>query len=414
MYTDASELPTVEDATNCMKELVLNYPRFGSIAVTKPKVEQSYFELVQRANLDWGYHVVRHECADEAAVRAKVQELVNIALDDSKPRWRFDLIANQGTGKAATLLRVDHCLADGLRLVKASGGFVKFEDGSPAELALLKKMSAKKTSAAGKRSIPELLKQFFQDLPLALTADQQKPEDASCYHVPKTIFDNEKRVLACSVVSLSDIKAIRTASPAGTTLNDVILAAFCGALDRYAAAEKTPLNAGSLMRSFCAVSMPDIKGRPKEDMYNNFLMASFELPVGHSTSAARLAAAKATMDKVKTSMVGIITDKLSHLLGRLGLDNLASDTQLKVFPLHSFVYSNVPGFEQPVYLFTNKSKITSFEVYYPNIIHQSLFLSYCDQLTFSLTTCPKIVKNPQALVQAFVDEVAQWKSELSQ
>ena len=28
------------------------------------------------------------------------------------------------------LLRVDHCLADGLRLVKAAGGFVKFEDGS--------------------------------------------------------------------------------------------------------------------------------------------------------------------------------------------------------------------------------------------------------------------------------------------
>ena len=67
--------------------------------------------------------------------------------------------------------------------------------------------------------------------------------------------------------------------------------------------------------------------------------------------AERLAAVRATMSEMKTSYAGMITKALTKVLVSFGLDSLIGDTNIKVFKKHSFVYSNVPGFEEEVKLF---------------------------------------------------------------
>jgi len=274
-------------------------------------------------------------------------------------------------------------------------------------------MSSKKRSQSSKRTPVDWAKQILMDFPKAAFCNLVKPEPTNPFHTSNTLFDkNTQFQTVTSSIQFKDVKEIRQSCPPGTTINDIILTAFCGALDRYAKKHGEDL-AGKLMRAFCAVSMPDAPGRAKEDMYNDFVMPSFDLPVGIPSSAKRLEKARETMGKLKVSLVGPITTCLSHVLGRLGLDAVAGDTQLDTFPKHSFVYSNVPGFEQPVYLFSNASKITGFQVYYPNVISQVIFLSYCDKMTMSLCTSPDVVKEADFLVKAFVDEIEAWKTELA-
>lgn len=411
MFFEKDELPTAPQATEMMKLMVPNYPRFASIAVQKPQVEDSYFQRV--GQIDFASHIVEHPAVEsDAELKVYINKITNTSLDATKPLWRFDILPN-ASGQGAVVLRINHCLGDGLRIVKAAGAFMKFEDGSPAELGLLKKMSNKKAAQGAKRGMVELVQQFIKDLPLVLTMDKLPLETPSCFHEPGTIGDPSKPVSCVSAsVKFSDIKVILKASPEGTTINDVILAGFCGALRRYAKeVGGKDLAADTLMRSFIAVSLPDHPGRPAEDMYNDFMMPSFNLPVGASTTTARLDAIKTIMAGVKVSLTGPITTGFSHLLGRLGLDKLAGDTQLKVFPRHSFVYSNVPGFEQPVYLFGGKSQVRRFEAYYPNMITQTLFLTYCDNLSFSVTT--NLLTSPETLTRNFVEEIAAWVAEVA-
>lgn len=409
MHFEQGTQPSVAAAKECMEKVVLEYPRFSSLAVATPLVEDSYYHRCLTMDMD--YHIQEHKLSGAAEVQRKRDELINTALDPSKPLWRFDILNNE-IGPSQVILRVDHCLADGLRIVKAAGGFLFFEDGSPAELALLAKMSSKKLSLSAGRSKFNLALQVLKDLPMVLLQDRLSKEDPSCFHTPGKLFDaSEDRTCVTGSVSFSDIKIIRDSCPSNTTINDVVLAAFCGALQRYAQKVGQPLKPGSLMRGLCAVSLPDFPTRSKFDTYNHFIMPSFRIPVGLPSTSTRLRAAKDAMGQLKLSLGGILTTKISYVLGRLGLDTLAGDTQLRVFPLHSFVYSNVPGMEQPVCLFSTKSRVTGFEVFYPNLVSQVIFLTYCDQMTFSLTTCTSQIKDPALLLQSFAEEVKAWREE---
>jgi len=100
--------------------------------------------------------------------------------------------------------------------------------------------------------------------------------------------------------------------------------------------------------------------------------------------------------------------KLLTVASRLGLDAIVGQTQSTVFSKHSFVYSNLPGFTQPAYVWGVPHHVEAFAVYYPNVVSQLLFLSYNGQLSCSLSTDAATVKQPKLLVDAFATEVEEW------
>jgi len=47
-----------------------------------------------------------------------------------------------------------------------------------------------------------------------------------------------------------------------------------------------------------------------------------------------------------------------------------------------------------------------------NSILQVIFLTYCDELDFCITVDPKVLKEPQKLLQAMTDEINEWHASL--
>jgi len=262
-------------------------------------------------------------------------------------------------------------------------------------------------------SLPRVVSDFFK----VLVADKMPSESGSCLHQAQSLFPRKNRLsVAHSTVDFNLVKAIqKQGCPAGTTINDVVLTAFCGAIYRYMEHNKDPslsLPGGPLMRSMCAFSMPDLKNRAEgsDSLYNEFVMPSIKMCI-QKDRMVRLKAMTDTMNEVKTSFQGPLTMILSSALGQLGLEEFAGKTNAQIFQNHSFVYSNVPGFTQQVYAFGEK--MNGLQAYYGNVINQTIFMSCMGQLSFSLMTDKATVKDPQFLVDAFVSEVKEWHSEVA-
>ena len=91
--------------------------------------------------------------------------------------------------------------------------------------------------------------------------------------------------------------------------------------------------------------------------------------------------------------------------------------QLAVFSKHSFVYSNLPGFDRPIYVWgapgqpASVGKVERIAAYYQNIVSQLIFLSYAGQLTVCLTTDPAALAKPQRLADLIAREVVEWEAE---
>ncbi|KAH8098182.1 DUF1298-containing protein [Aureococcus anophagefferens] len=328
-----------------------------------------------------------------------------------KPSYSYhvkDHVAERTDGKAV-VMRVNHVTGDGLRLLKIGNKVLEFEDGSPATIAALEKMSKNKDKTwADKPSKFSIL----CDVLTAATMSLLPNETSDAFHAPGTIFDGAapRAHVLRATVPLADVLAIRSRPAAGATLNDVILTAFCGAARNYASTVGRPGAANALVRALVAISMPDDRDRLDWETYNDFVMPSTKLPVFVEDRGRRLAEVQASMRALKKSRAGFIQAVIVAIFEKFGLEKLAGGAQRDVFAKHSLVYSNLPGYEKPV--FFAKSKIAKFGVFFPNMISQVVFFSYDGTLSLSVSTDATYVTEPHLLNELFAAEVAAWKTEL--
>ena len=156
-------------------------------------------------------------------------------------------------------------------------------------------------------------------------------------------------------------------------------------------------------------------GRGMESrLFNNIILPSMPLCVGtrYGSRLERLEAVRGVMARVKTSAVGSIAVWLNSVLMALGLEELAGATNVRIFGKHSFVYSNVPAFARTVRIFGDYD-VAQFRAWYPNMVSQTVFVSYRDTLSFSLVTEPVAgLARPQLLTDLFAEEVRQWAEEM--
>lgn len=354
---------------------------------------------------------VKETVDKESTLDEVLNRLTNEELPVTRPQWRFDLVRCKDG--EATLLRLNHVLGDGLRMLKLAKRIVEFEDGTPAAIPAMEKMAKNKGAisddAPTKWSI-------FKDLCAALTLDKIPKESCSIFHeAPGKILGNDpanpRKHVVSDTVALGDVLYIKNALQP-CTVNDVILTAFCAAARRYAADLGDESGAKAICRALIAVSMPDDPERLDWETYNDFVMPSTKLPVfGHDgDTASRFAAVQAAMKSVKKSRAGYIQAVLVAILEKFGLDKVAGATQKKIFAKHSFVYSNLPGYDQPVFL--AKKQITKWGIFFPNMITQIIFFSYNGKLSLSISTDDKVLKNPTRLNDLFQAEIEAWKADL--
>ncbi|EGB03968.1 hypothetical protein AURANDRAFT_67590 [Aureococcus anophagefferens] len=403
MHVD--ELPTAQAVRDLFEPVAAKHERFHKV----PDHVGKYMWECTFKKPSYSYHVKDHvaERTSPLPIDEAVQALANEELPEGRPLWRFELL--EGSDGKAVVMRVNHVTGDGLRLLKIGNKVLEFEDGSPATIAALEKMSKNKDKTwADKPSKFSIL----CDVLTAATMSLLPNETSDAFHAPGTIFDGAapRAHVLRATVPLADVLAIRSRLAAGATLNDVILTAFCGAARNYASTVGRPGAANALVRALVAISMPDDRDRLDWETYNDFVMPSTKLPVFVEDRGRRLAEVQASMRALKKSRAGFIQAVIVAIFEKFGLEKLAGGAQRDVFAKHSLVYSNLPGYEKPV--FFAKSKIAKFGVFFPNMISQVVFFSYDGTLSLSVSTDATYVTEPHLLNELFAAEVAAWKTEL--
>ncbi len=396
------------------------YEYLRSFPVTAPPFNYRYrgigpghllpvFEEVEKVDLD--YHL-RHSAlpypGGERELGVLVSRLHSNPMDMERPLWEVHLIEGLHGGRVAMYAKLHHSLADGV----AGVGLVNFS-GNPAhsrtppiwaeERKRKEPRGAVQQGALGilpealrtqARALPGLLRGLAGSASAALGM-KSDPDFVSLAESPRTILNvnvTPQRRVATQATSLARLKAIGEA--AGSSVNDVLLAACGAALRRYL------LELNELPYKSLIASIPVALPRDEDQAGGNAI--SF----ANVTLGTDLEDARARMDVVKrSSAAGRAYLKQMSGAALINYTVLISTPQMftrlpgigsRVPPIYNVIISNVPGPRQKLYFLG-----AEMEAYYPisALAHgQALnitVMSYAAGLYFGITACPDRVPSVQ-------------------
>jgi diacylglycerol O-acyltransferase len=407
-------------------ERFMVFKRFGQRAVQT--TAGAYWEA--DPDFDMGQQVVRETLpgrGDRHELEKLISRLACTPLDPSRPMWQFHLIDNY-EGGSALLMRMHHCYADGIALVRVMLSMTDATAHGPPAMPF--------EPRPRKRREPEdALSQFLAPLSdimsaakvigstliekgveiwddpakavalanqgTAVTAEVAKlalmPQDSPTRF--KGMPSIGKRVAWADPLPLSEVKTIGKAL--GASVNDVLLSCVAGALRGYLA-DKGDDVSGVMMRALVPVNL-----RPMEKAYklgNQFGVVFLDLPIGIENPIERLYAVRANMRTLKGSLQPLLT---LGLLAAAGVGpKILQDQLVTVLARNATaVMTNVPGPQQPLYL--AGGKIERFLFWVPqsgNIGMGVSILSYNDEVQFGLITDSGLCPDPERVIERFQPE----------
>jgi diacylglycerol O-acyltransferase len=321
---------------------------------------------------DAGFDIRNHvRAAAGVGDRSQLMRLVGSRmaerLDHAHPLWSIDVAGPLEDGSTALVIRIHHCLADGVTCLRVLSQLlwdtdapgqtpapgVWRPDAAPGRLRLLvsgvgsrlRDVGGALAGGARAAASPRRWREVGSELS-ALPGTLRRelwPLGAD------TAFDRRiggDREVAFTTCELADLKRIEHAAGNGVTINDVVLAAVAGAIRRWSGAHHEPTRA---MRVQIPVSMHHRGERPDE-LGNRDSFLFCDLPVSEPDPRKRLAAINAeTLSRKRhhdADELYSFFHSLSHIrpLYRVaaGLASGPREFALSV--------SNVPGPGEPVHL----------------------------------------------------------------
>ena len=295
------------------------------------------------------------------------------------PFWELVRLENK-VGRSVVMLRVHHCLGDGLSLVGVFDTIATQLDGSRSESSVSKALSSRGTTTPSFGSVLEAILH-------ALTLGKSKYDDATVFYQQrsnsKLQYNPERKIELFPTVPLEFIKELRKAATTkvpGTTINDMLMCVTSQAIFDYCRATKDDVLASKKERLQCRTLLPVSLPRQaaKRPMCNQFSMVSADLSVGCTTILERLQQIHKTTSFLKTSprafiqlwIQNNIVNRLPALVGQ----QIAHD----IFVRHSLVMTNVPGPENTVTL--AGQPVTALQLLFPNVIPQVDLVSYAGNI----------------------------------
>jgi len=398
-------------------------------------VEDEHFDLAR--------HVVpdrlrrRRGQALEAALQDRVAELAAQPLDPAHPLWQMHLVESHDGG-SALMVRVHHCLADGIALIGVMLSITddampgappprarthrSRQDAADAEAdafgeAFLKPINDWTVRAiqqrAMQRPVPSsgegraegedasteaaefLSAQITSDMAaLAFVADDSRTRLKGRPGVAK-------RVAWGRGVALDAVKAL--SKSLGVSVNDVLMSCVAGAIGTYLRAHGDDPR-GQEIRAMVPVNL-----RPIEEAWqlgNRFGVVPVVLPIGISNPVQRLYAVHARMAALKSSLQPVLAFGLMAAAGLLRPEQqvLLNDFQRKA----TAVITNVPGPSTPLRFCGAMVERVMFWVPQSGDVGVGVsLLTYAGQVQFGLLTDAGLCPDPQTLVDAFEPEFEQ-------
>lgn len=109
-------MPSPEAVTVALSERVLTAPRLHQLLHTQP-LDLGAPQWVEDANFDAAHHI-RHAAlpqpGDDAALHRWAADVMERRLDRDRPLWECWIVDGLENGRWAILLKVHHCIADGI------------------------------------------------------------------------------------------------------------------------------------------------------------------------------------------------------------------------------------------------------------------------------------------------------------
>lgn len=363
---------------------------------------------------------------------ALVGDVASRPLDRSKPLWELQLVEGLRGGRVAVLAKIHHAAMDGGRLVALIGALLdRTPDGwmRPADddrwtadeepsLSWLAADTARALVAKPLNAMRAIL-----DVGRALAAStrargSRRAGAAALFEAPATPLNgalSAPRAVAMADVSFADVKAIKTAFR--STVNDVVLAASCGALRSWLRAH------GGLPRQPLVANVPvTVRGGGDDAAGNRVSMILVHLPVRAATPVARLRAihaqtrrAKARHGQAKGDVFRQATDLLTsitvpwlltHAMEVYARSHLADRLPL----LWNLVISNVPGPPLPLYC----AGVRVRRIYPFGPVQQGsglnlTVMSTMNRLCLGAMACQRLVPHVEDIATGFVAEIALLK-----
>lgn len=415
-----------------MEDRLLRYDRFRQRVV-----EEGGGATWVDHEVDIREHVVRERLprargGAQAALQRRIGELAATPLDRSRPLWQIHLVEDYDGG-SAMIIRIHHCIADGIALIAVTMSLVDggappparrrtardaAEDAEawlaghlvrPLAAAAIKALEAAGDGAA--RSLSLLLqpqKGVQGSLELVQTAYQLVSDAASLLMMPddsrtrlKGRCGAAKRVAWCPPLPLDEVRAIGKAL--NCSINDVLLSCVAGAIGGYLRAQGDEVE-GVEIRAMIPVNL-----RPMEQAHrlgNQFGLVPLVLPVGVENPVERVYEVRRRMNALKDSTQPLLAFAVLALAGLLVKP--AQEAILGLFNSKTTaVMTNVPGPREKLrFLGATLDEVMFWVPQSGDIGLGVSILSYGGNVQFGVIGDSGLCPDPQAIIDQFEPEFA--------
>jgi diacylglycerol O-acyltransferase len=420
-----------DDLCRRVEERLLQYPRFRQRVV-----EDAAGATWVDHEVDIHEHVVREKLPrhrkgeSQLALQERVGELAMVPLDRKRPLWQIQLVEDY-EGGSALIVRIHHCIADGIALISVTMSLV---DGGAAPPPRTRKtapagaedwiadtlikpltdITVRALDAAGEGAVKGL--GFLRDpqkgmagsLDMARLAYQVVSDAAALALMPddsKTRLKGKpgavKRVAWCPPIPLDEVKAVGKAL--NCSVNDVLLSCVAGALGEYLKSLGDD-TAGQEIRAMIPVNL-----RPIEQAYklgNRFGLVPLVLPIGLDNPIERVYEVRRRMNALKGSTQPLLAFGLLAVAGLL--IKPAQDAMLSLFGKKTTaVMTNVPGPREKLKFLGATLEQSMFWVPQSGDIGLGVsILSYGGGVQFGVITDTALCPDPQKIIDEFEPEFA--------
>jgi diacylglycerol O-acyltransferase / wax synthase len=374
----------------------------------------------------------------QTALQDRVAELATLPLDPKRPLWQLHLIEDY-EGGSVLIVRIHHCIADGIALIAVSMSMVDGGPKPPERKAKVEKRGGLMGGIEGAEDwIAGTLVKSLTDMAvktLGKTGDgvvnslemlaDPKQGVTSTVGMAKIAYQlasdaaalvlmaddsatrlkgkpgTTKKVAWCQPIPLAEVKAVGKAL--NCSINDVLLSCVAGAIGAYLRSFGDDVK-GQEIRAMVPVNL-----RPLEHAYklgNNFGLAPLVLPIGIENPIERVYEVRRRMNALKGSMQPLLAFGMLAVAG--SLIKPAQEAMLALFAKKTTaVMTNVPGPAQKLKFCGSTLEQSLFWVPQNGTVGLGVsILSYGGGVQFGVISDATLCPDPQKIIDEFEPEFA--------
>ena len=451
--------PGVKYAAVCerIENTLLRYDRFRQRVMEDAAgatwVHDRHFDLKNHVVLEKLPKVAKGH--DQEALQDRVAALATQRLDPKRPLWQIHLIEDytgpDGVRGSAMIVRIHHCIADGIALISVTMSLVDGGVAPPGREA--RTASGQKAALSAEDWIADTLLKPFTDITvkalgvmgegaarsLGMLGDPESMKDglekglgkgvSNSLDMAKVLFQvlsdsaalalmpddsktrlkgkpgGTKKVAWCPPIPLEEVKAVGKAL--NCSINDVLLSCVAGALGEYLKSLGDDVK-GQEIRAMVPVNLrpPHQPHDQAHTLGNRFGLVPLVLPIGVDNPVERVYEVRRRMAALKGSYQPLLAFSLLAVAGLL--IKPAQDVMLNLFAKKTTaVMTNVPGPRDKLKFCGSTLEQSMFWVPQSGDVGLGVsILSYGGGVQFGVITDSVLCPEPQRIIDEFLPEFA--------